>query len=643
MPKLNLDFETKSDVSLPDHGLQRYIRGAEADILMCGYRTDEMKQAKVWIAGRPVPYEFKHIRDFTVYAHNAEFDWVIWNTLGKRYGLPVWRLSQTVDVMALCARYTLPLGLAKAGAALNCKVQKEATGKALIKKICCPPFQYTQQDWNDFVFYAAADVDAMVEIVRALPSDTLAPKEQEYWEMTIRINSIGLPIDHELSATIFKIMRVYADEQIKFLPDITDGLIDKVTQTARIKKFCINNGVNVLNVQAETVAQLLEDHDNEKSLLPDKVYDVLFMRKELSANSTARYGRIANRHVNGRIYGVLVYYGAQKTGRFASWDFQIHNLPRAKSKKPYSLISKFKNLSIIEDHSDGNPVIAARKLIRPMIKAPKGKLLAVLDYSSIEYILLMWVVDDYEAVNRFAQGLDQYIDMASTVYQVPYEAVTASQRQFGKALELGCGYGLGGRGFQSNAEGWGIFLTEAESFEAVNLYRGKHPLVKNFWYRSKDMMVSAILDPGVQYEFKKCTYRVVKDRNKRVWMRLGLPSGRALFYMQPSVMDDKYGPVPTHLGVHPKTKQWLRLKLIPGRITENIIQAIARDILCYGKKQMQDNGVEVVGSIHDETISVISPKTNLKKLAKLMCLKEEWAKDIPIRADGYIAKRYRKD
>lgn len=643
MPNLYLDFETKSDVSLPTHGLQRYIRGTEADILMCGYRTDEMKQAKVWVAGRPLPYEFKNIRDFTVYAHNAEFDWTIWNTLGKHYGLPTWRLSQTVDVMALCARYTLPLNLAKAGAVLNCKIQKDSGGKGLIKKICCPPFEYTRAEWDDFIYYAARDVDSMVEIIRSLPADTLSTKEQEYWVMTKRINAIGLPVDYKLSALIGEIMTVFADEQLKFLPDLTDGLITKVTQTARIKTFCHNNGIQIPNVQAETVAKLLEDHENGINLLPAKVYDVLFMRKELSASSTSRYLRLANMHYNGRIYGILVYYGANKTGRYASWDYQIHNMPRAKSKKPYTLISKFKNLSIIEDHSDGNPVLAARKLMRPMIKASKGKLLAVLDYSAIEYILLMWVVDDYAAVHRFAQGLDQYKDMASAIYNIPYDAVVPSQRQFGKALELGCGYGLGGVGFQDNAAGWGIFLSLDESYRAVNLYRTHHPKVPKFWYRSKDMMVNAVLDPGTEYTYKKCTYRVVKDRNHRSWMRLGLPSGRALFYMEPSVMDDKYGPVPTHMGMNPTTKQWQRLKLIPGRITENIIQATARDILCYGKKQMQDNGIKVVASIHDETISEVLPKTDLSILARLMCMKEDWAKDIPLRADGYIAKRYRKD
>jgi len=632
MSRIWFDFETKSDLPI-EVGTMNYLNTPSSDIVCLGYKR-EGDRTRLWAPGQAIPDCFIFPADHTWIAFNAQFDRRVWNILGRKYGFDKLGANRCIDVMAICGRYTYPQKLASVEKVLNLKRQKGASELALLKKITQPPFEYTTEELRDFYMYCKDDVDSLQELHAALPLDTLSANEQQLWELTVKMNDTGIPVDYKTVTHIKEVCEAYQIEHAQRLPDMTDHIVTKITQVQRIVKFINSKGFPIPNLQAETVEKWL------KKDLPQELKDLLIMRQELGKSSVAKYTKINLLNHKGRVYDNQRFYGAS-TGRWAGMGFQIHNLPRASVEDPESEIQKFFDLSILEE----NPIISAKALIRPMVKAPEGKDIIAIDYDSIEYILLIWETGDDRALDLVRQGYDAYIDMAAHLFGVSYDQVTPDQRWVGKIIILGCGYGLGHIGFRGTAEGYGLVLTALQSKSAVNAYRTLYHLVPSFWYDSKDAAVFAIQHPGKEFTCNRSKYKVVKDRNNTLWLKLTLPSGRALFYNSPEVRDDTYGPIPTHMGINPYSKKWSRLKLIPGRIVENIIQALARDILAHGKQMLDSHGYKLVASIHDETMSEVPKQqddTMLKEMRELMCKLPPWAEGLPLSAGGYRAKRYKK-
>jgi len=322
---------------------------------------------------------------------------------------------------------------------------------------------------------------------------------------------------------------------------------------------------------------------------------------------------------------------------------QLLNLPRAAVENPESEIQRFFDGTIVDD----NPVKSARALIRPMIKASPGKVIAAADYSSIEYVVLEWFAGDQLKLDRFAAGADQYIDQAAAMYGIREDLVSKPQRQAGKVVVLGCGYGQGARKLMVTADKqWGMKLTLEEAEFLVHGYRKLHRPVTNMWYRLKDAALNAIQQPGVAFETHKVSFRVVRDRVKTPWLMMTLPTGRAMYYNRPYVDEDQFGLIPCHWGFHQVSKNWIRMKLIPGRITENVVQATARDILVYGMKQIEKHmGPVIIWSVYDEVVCELEDRDHeeqLQQLCDCMCISEPWAKGIPLKADGFVGPRYKK-
>jgi DNA polymerase len=238
--------------------------------------------------------------------------------------------------------------------------------------------------------------------------------------------------------------------------------------------------------------------------------------------------------------------------------------------------------------------------------------------------------------------------MAAFLYGTTPEGVTKAQRQMGKIIILGCGYGMGAMRFVETAETWGVHVSPSEAMVAVNAYRAKYSLVKDLWYKLKDATVDAIKYPGKTFTFKRCSFRVVKCRAGNHWLMITLPSGRALYYMEPHLGDDPYGVVPGHYGTNPYTKKWDRLKLIPGRIIENIIQALARDIMAQGLLNIKQKMpyVTLIGTVHDEAIAIIKDlhvnTTTVGVFNRHLCRMPTWADGLPLEAEGWIGARYKK-
>lgn len=631
-----LDFETKSEVDLPNCGVRVYAEDPSTDILVMGYMDDEEEGKPVhqWFPGMPLP-------DFTgkkLYAFNASFEYEIWNhVMVKKYGAPFLPIDRWEDIKALCARYGLPQNLDKACEVLKTKYAKLHTGTALIKKFCIPPFARTSgKDWQDFLTYNIYDVKSEYEVIKSLPSDKLSASERAIFDLNWEINLRGIPVAADEAHRIYEVIVTYLDEHNQLLPDLTGGCVTKVTQTKRIKDWLNSRGIPVDNIRAETVQELLEQYDGNTKY--DDVIQVLELRAATGLSSIGKYKRIMGMESDGRMYYNSNYHGAH-TGRITGSGFQLLNLPRASVADPEAEVRAFLDGSIVEH----NPVLSGRALVRSMIKARPGYKITVADYASIEYILEMWLAGETDAVKRFANGQDQYKLLATLMYHVDYDEVSKNQRQMGKMGILGCGYGLGAQGFIRYADQWGVELSLEEARHVVDSYRQKYPRVVQLWYELQNSAIAAILAPGSTHTAFKTKFKAVKDRVGTRWLAMTLVSGRTMYYRNPRIVDGKYGPQVVTEGMNQKTKQWGLKEMTPGKWAENVIQALGRDLLYYGKFKLREAGYQLIGSVYDEVLSEDHEDFgSVEEFEKLMASVPPWAEGLPLRAEGYESPRYKK-
>lgn len=635
------DFETRSSVDI-DCGTEQYIAAPDADIVLLTYAIDDGPVLAWWPSMRtPCPIGRVDPAHF-YYAHNiGGFDRSVWNKLGQKYGFTKLPLSQCRDTMALLGRYTYPMELGHAGRVLKIKHGKDMVGKKLMKRICSPPYEYTEEDFHRFVSYGRRDVIAMREIVKALPSDKLSPSEQKVWEATITMNKTGLPIDVALVKRVMDVLAFHRKRKLNAVPVITMGEIQTIGQTAKIAEWIgsFKGCPTPPDLRKETVASMLDEGWPRGEPLPQRVEKLLRLRQEFGRTSLAKYEALLKHTYLGRIHDCHVYHRAS-TGRWGGRTFQPHNLPRVKIKDIEGMIDQFYDTTILKN----DPMQAAVSLIRSMVTAPKGKKLAVADYSSIENVVLAWVARQLDVVELHRQGLDEYKKFASEqFYHIPLEDVTSEQRQACKPIVLGAGYTLSWKGLIEYAKGYGVELSADEAQYAITAYRQSRPKIKKFWYAVTDCAIYAVDNPGKIYAYNDCAFQTVTDRTGVRWLTLRLPSGRLLFYCSPRLTEGLYGPVVVHYGINSYTKQWEEMKITPGRFTENIVQALARDLLAHAKLVLMDKGYTLILSVHDEVVAEVDESfDNLEDITKPMCVAPLWADGLPLRAEGGIVRRYQK-
>jgi DNA polymerase len=646
MSDLVMDFETKSSLNLNQRGMMNYLHTEESDIICLTYKIDN-EPTQLWLPGLEVP--FKSLNDFeTVSAFKAEFDFGVWNVLGRKlYGFPLLPLSKVVDVRAICARLNLPMQLKEVAKVLKLKFLKHEIG-GLMEKITQPPFHYTPAEERQFLKYAVRDTDTLHELIHTLPFSRLSESEQQVWEDTAKINFTGVPIDVESVNRIYYVAKQYIREAGSDIGHMTGEAVQKITQTVALRKWANSMLPDNFPPMPDFGKDTVEKYKNMEGL-PKEVKDILEMRLELNASSISKYKAMQRLHYRGKIYEPLVYHKAGP-GRWAGQGAQMQNYPRAtldpeEHGQPKEVIQKFYDMTILDNPEKLSPVFAAKALLRTMIKAPEGHIFGVYDYAGVEKNGLLWTVQDEEALAEIRNGMDQYKSMASDLYDIPYDTVDSKQRFMGKTLVLGCGYNLGGKGFQEYAKGFGLDISREQADYGVEQYRSKYPLVREFWYRVKDCAIAAIEHPGKVFEFKKCTFVVRADRSGNTWLINTLPSGRDTYYFQPKVIEGKYGPVPSNMGMDSKTHQWVRRELIPGRITENIIQGICSDILRFHIRKLLSLGHKIVLHVHDEIIDMFKLHEAEEKFAeqkRIMKLLPPWAVGFPLEVEGELMHEYKK-
>lgn len=667
-PIVDIDTETKCLLDLSEVGTTVYLNHPTADLLMFSYVIGS-SPAQLWLPGDELPIFMRKPQAFRFAAFNASFDYRVLNKFSKRYGYQKIQLDQMIDIMAVAARFGLPQSLDRLGKALKVKMLKLATGTKLKNVCCCHPQKCTPIQWEQFKEYSIRDAACLHEIRKKLPVDHLSDSEQEIWLATQRQNYRGLPVDTWSIKQINRIVDYYTEQQSKRVPYITGGEVQTIGQIKKITEWCSSKGVFMDNLQTLTVENtvhvLKEKLESGDVVGTDyqKVYDLLRVRQLIGGAAVKKYKRLLKMAFNGWIHDNIRYHGAG-TGRTTGGGFQMLNLPRAKIKpgddETYEeavekVLKTFFDTSVLK-HPD--PLLQAKKLIRPMIKAPKDKTLIVADWSSIEYILLMYFSGQWDQVKAFANGADPYKLFATELFNVRYEDVTSDQRQESKPPVLGSGYMLGWKGLIAYAEGYGVKMTVEQAKFATNTYRETHPRVVAAWHGLRHAAMNAVTWPGTKQdaiaEDKDIGWRhdlntsfiVSRDRTGRPWLIMTLPSGRNLYYCQPQIVPGKYGDEIAHMGVNPYTKQWGKVYFRPQRMIENVIQGLGRDILTDAYARLEQKQFVPVIQVYDEIgclTDVVGAEQKLKEMVVEMCISPSWMPKLPLRADGYISQRYKKD
>lgn len=663
MIHLSIDLETYSDVNLKKAGLYRYVQSPAFEILLFAYSFDGAPTQVIDMAqGEKIPLEVIHALtdpQCLKHAYNAAFEWYC---LSKYMGaqLPP---SQWRDTMlhGLYAGYTA--GLDATGRALGIPEDKQklTTGKALIRYFCvpCKPTKanggrtrnYPHHDpekWELFKTYNGQDVVAEMEIERRLSVFPVPDFVQKQWETDLLINARGVAVDMDFCAgalELGEIIRAQLTDEAVQLSGLQNP--NSVKQLARW--LSAETGDDITTLRKETIKELL-GRDNA-----DHVQRMLEIRQELGKTSTKKYDAIeAAVCDDGRVRGLLQFYGANRTGRWAGRLVQVQNLPRTYTEPlefARELVKgrKLDALRIVY----GSPNDTLSQLIRTAFVAAPGNVLIDADFSAIEARVISWLADEEWRLEVFRTHGKIYEASASQMFGVPLERIKKgnpeySLRQRGKVAELALGYQGGVPAMRQMDTGKLLAdLPDEEIKDIVDKWRNTNPKIRNLWYSFNDAAIRVIQNGG-SLRVRCCTFARECDCIRgTTCMTISLPSGRKLYYVEPAVGENRWGgPSITYMGVNDKNK-WGRIETYGGKLVENVVQAIARDCLAQAIEHLEAAGLPVVFHIHDEVvIDTAAFDTNdamLDKVVKIMSTPIPWAEGLPLGADGWVGAFFKKD
>lgn len=663
MIHLSIDLETYSDVNLKKAGLYRYVQSPAFEILLFAYSFDGAPTQVIDMAqGEEIPMEVIHALtdpQCLKHAYNAAFEWYCLSKyMGAQLPPAQWR-----DTMphGLYAGYTA--GLDATGRALGIPEDKQklTTGKALIRYFCvpCKPTKanggrtrnYPHHDpekWELFKTYNGQDVVAEMEIERRLSVFPVPDFVQKQWETDLLINARGVAVDMDFCEGALELgetIRAQLTDEAVQLSGLQNP--NSVKQLARW--LSAETGDDITTLRKETIKELL-GRDNA-----DHVQRMLEIRQELGKTSTKKYDAIeAAVCDDGRVRGLLQFYGANRTGRWAGRLVQVQNLPRTYTE-PLEFareLVKGRKLDALRTVY-GSPNDTLSQLIRTAFVAAPGNVLIDADFSAIEARVISWLADEEWRLEVFRTHGKIYEASASQMFGVPLERIKKgnpeySLRQRGKVAELALGYQGGVPAMRQMDTGKLLAdLPDEEIKDIVDKWRNTNPKIRNLWYSFNDAAIRVIQNGG-SLRVRCCTFTRECDCIRgTTCMTILLPSGRKLYYVEPSVGENRWGgPSITYMGVNDKNK-WGRIETYGGKLVENVVQAIARDCLAQAIEHLEAAGLPVVFHIHDEVvIDTAAFDTNdamLDKVVKIMSTPIPWAEGLPLGADGWVGAFFKKD
>lgn len=641
---LFVDIETYSSVDISEAGAYKYVASPDFEVLLISYAYDDEPTEVHDAQHLPDPYALYNDLldpDILKVAHNKDFERL---GLGKHFGvyLPP---EQWADTMILAAANGLPMSLDAAGEALHIEQQKLKEGKALINYFCkpCKPTktnggrtrnlpEHDPDKWERFKIYNGRDVDAMRQIFWRLSSYRLTDFERRVWALDARINERGVMIDRELVDAAIAVDEAFTAEHLAELKQLTG--LENPNSVAQLKTWLDSAaGLNVDSLNKETVKDL------KGKTADSTVRRVLELRQLLGKTSTTKYQAMARAECDDhRVHGLLQYYGAGRTGRWAGRLVQVQNLPQNHLDDIDQVreVVRRRDLDTLEFVYDSVPDVLSQ-LIRTAFIAKPGHTFHVSDYAAIEARVIAYMACEQWRMDVFAEGGDIYCSSASQMFKVPVEkhGVNGHLRQKGKVAELACGYG-GGVGALKAFGADKMGLSDEEMQSIVDSWRAASPSIPKFWREAERAAKQALSYPGRTFTVLPCRVSYYKDADA---LRCKLPSGRVLSYWGARIEDGTI----VFMGQNQTTRKWERTDTWGGKLVENIVQAVARDCLAVAMLRLDEAGYKIVFHVHDEIIAEAPKGTTWQDMADIMGQPIDWAPGLLLRGDGYSTDFYMKD
>ncbi len=646
MKSLSIDIETFSSVNLAKSGVYRYVEAPDFEMLLFGYSADGGEVQVVDLAcGEKIPSQIlAALTDETVtkWAFNASFERVC---LSRYLGLPTgeylepasWRCS-----MVWAATMGLPLSLEGVGSVLKLDKQKLTEGKDLIKFFCHPcaatkvngqrtrNYPYHAPDkWSAFKTYNARDVETEMSIQAKLAKYPVPDSVWDEYHLDQEINDRGVALDMTLVREAIAIDGRSRSELTAVMKKLTE--LDNPNSVQQMKRWLSDNGLETDTLGKKAVLELLKT-------APSELAEVLALRQQLAKSSVKKYQAMENAVcADGRARGMFQFYGANRTGRWAGRLIQMQNLPQNHLEdlaEARSLVcgGDFDALEMLyEDVPD-----TLSQLIRTAFVPRSGAKFIVSDFSAIEARVIAWLAGEQWRQDVFAKGGDIYCASASQMFKVPVEkhGINGHLRQKGKIAELALGYG-GSVGALKAMGALDMGLAEDELPLLVDAWRQSNPRIVQFWWDIDRAAMEAVRNKHTN------TTHSITFTCQSGMLFITLPSGRRLAYVKPRIGENKFGGnCITYEGIG-GTKKWERLDSYGPKIVENVVQATARDILCYAMQTLRC--CSIVMHIHDELVIEADPRMSLAAVCEQMGRTPPWAKGLQLRADGYETDFYKKD
>lgn len=646
MKTLSIDLETYSSADISKTGVYRYSESPDFEILLFSYSIDGAPVQLVDLTcGERIPAEVKEALSdpsVTKWAFNASFERIC---LSRWLGLPSgtylepqqWRCS-----MIWSAYLGLPLSLAGVGAVLKLDKQKLDTGKDLIRYFCkpCRPTKknggrtrnlprHDPGKWEQFKSYNLRDVETEMEIQKKLARFPVPEFVWDEYHLDQEINDRGIRVDMLMVKNAIEVDDWSHSDLKSQLQSLT--ALENPNSVAQMKAWLTEHGMEIESLGKKEVAAMLKD-------APSDLRDALVLRQQLAKSSVKKYQAMQNCVCDdGRVHGMFMFYGANRTGRFAGRLVQLQNLPQNHMEdleQARALVRRgdYDSLKMLYDSV---PDVLSELIRTAFIPYDGGKFI-VSDFSAIEARVIAWMAGETWRLEVFKNGGDIYCASASQMFGVPVEkhGINGHLRQKGKIAELALGYG-GSVGALKAMGALDMGIPEEELKPLVDAWRDANPNITELWWDVDRAIKEAVAGRtksethGIQFVYQSG------------FLFICLPSGRRLAYVKPRMGENRFGGESvTYEGIG-GTKKWERLESYGPKFVENIVQALSRDILCYAMKTLRC--CNIVAHVHDEIIIEADPSVSLDAICEQMGRTPPWAKGLILRADGYETPFYKKD
>ncbi len=655
MKTLSLDLETYSDIDIKASGMYKYVQSPNFEIMLCAFSIDGgLVMIMDLMQGQDIEFLLPMLLDPTVEkrAYNAPFEWYCLSKHFKKY-LPLGQWVCTMHHGLYCG---YPAGLSAIGSAIGLAAdkQKMGIGMALIRKFCIPRAptardararilpHHEPEKWNLFKQYCIQDVYTEMAVKSKLEPFAIPVEEHRLWVLDQEINARGVAVDMDLVDGALYCSAAITEELVGEAKALTG--LEKPNSVKQLTKWLEEEiGEDVENLQKATVTGMLENMDASKAKR------MLEIRQELSKTSVKKYVAMKNAVcLDGRIRGLLQFYGANRTGRWAGRLVQVQNLPRnhmptLELARDYTKKKDVEALKLIY----GNVPDTLSQLIRTAFVPAAGTKFYISDFSAIEARVIAWLAQEQWRLDVFATHGKIYEASASAMFGVPLEKISKGNpeydlRQKGKIAELALGYG-GSKGALITMGALNMGLTEEELPDIVNRWRAANKRIVDFWYRCENAALD-LMDSGTPQAVAGCVFSL-EHGSGLLFLTIRLPSGRKLYYPKPFLKENRFNRMAlNYFGVNQETKKWSEIETYGGKLVENIVQAVARDCLAEALVRVDMAGFATTMHVHDEIIAESSPtEGTMKRMNDILSQPIDWAPGLQLKGDGFETEFYKKD